>query len=236
MITIYAGCVIGGTGLTDIVLARPHDYPSVRVAIRDAINHKKPVAVYVLDRVCDLWFWDLADYPGVEIIDNSPCAQLRRAWNVVGLPQELEHNPELITTLALLDLPKPTPGTDIWAWVLSHLVGPAWCEKEPSFAHLTTLVNWFAGRGPSDSATGILATKRHEAEHRWISSATTSQKSAYDWLLSDPIPRAKGLVALSYLRDKYSGQLDQWLLTGDMYSTGGEWIEPQLGASTLRMM
>src|SRR5438552_14020436 len=108
---------------SEMVLRQPEDYIRVRVGIRDAMRSRTDLDVFLLNSICETWFWDLDGLRGVEIINDDPAMLLRRKLQVPSLPAEIA-DPEIIVAFQLTELPVPdNPGTDLLAWVAKHKLG-----------------------------------------------------------------------------------------------------------------
>jgi hypothetical protein len=113
-----------------LVLYEPENYPAVRHQIRAAIDTSEDLDIYVKHPVCCSWFWDLADYGFVHIVNDGPVKQLERKLGVPMIPTELVENPGRILELGLLDLPDPCKKVeDVWNWIIEQKLGKTWAAS-----------------------------------------------------------------------------------------------------------
>jgi hypothetical protein len=182
MITIHLGRQDSPMQSGVIVIRQPDDYITARHALRQALHEGDALDIYVLTRVCDEWFWDLEGFPGVVQRREDPVSLLCQLLDVTSLPSGLDDS-ELIQRLGLLRQPASSAAIhDVIGWALGSLLDPVWIEEEPSFAHFTRLIAWWAEhRIPQDLA--VLVTQRLEA---WKMKSRDSLRDAYEGLNGAP--------------------------------------------------
>lgn len=265
MIRIHTGVSKGQSiPKSALILSTPEEYPAIRLKLRDAIHARENTDVYITHRACDGWFWDLADYPVVSLINDDPREQLRRKLGVLSLPRELEETPELIFALELLDLKAPSQSgmfmlvaakldnqqvINVWSWILKEKLGAVWTEVKPSFEHLSALVRWYLNaalqqQNDADAVPAPLQQKVRSIIDEWIRRSEGNLKSAYDAFFENPIPNAFFLACWQNFSDKYPELLKEWfreaesrkagLSQEDFYCPKLEWVAEKLAPVELK--
>lgn len=241
MIRIHTGVSKGQSiPKSALILSTPAEYPAIRLKLRNAIHAREEMDVYITHRACDGWFWDLADYPSVSLINDDPREQLRRKLIAPGLPRELEEEPELIFALELLDLPVPSQSiVDVWSWILKEKLGEAWTEVKPSFEHLSALVRWYLNAAlqkpnADDVVSAPLQQKVRNIIDEWLRRSEGNLKPAYDVFFENPKTNAVFLACWQNLSDKYPELLKEWLSQEYLYCPQLEWVAEKLAPVELK--
>ena len=208
-----------------LVLYEPENYPAVRHRIRAAIDTSEDLDVYVKHPVCCSWFWDLADYGFVHIVNDGPVEQLKRKLGVPMIPTELVENPGRILELGLLDLPDPCKKVeDVWTWIIEQKLGKTWAASEPSFQHLRDLADWYVeGTVPQE-----LRERAKEIEQGWLSKTTGKLKGAYQSFLQLPRKNALFLCCWQNLSMYEESVRERWLDKEGWYVPSLIWVAEKI--------
>jgi hypothetical protein len=225
MIEIHLGAVDAKElpGITKV--AEAADYIVARLAIRDALRTGQPLDIYVQNRLCDDWFWDLEKYPGVKLSREDPTLKLREMLHVPTLPPELDDS-TIISALKLLDLPPPAEAVrDVSSWVLAHKLGAVWAIMEPSYSHLTDLLVWWSNHTVLDLIQPL--TKRKT--QGWIQEASGQLQAGYEAVMWKPDLYARFLCCWKALSGYNEQTREDWLRELGWYFPEVQWLVDKLG-------
>lgn len=229
MIEIHLGVLGADESAGRVIVREPQDYISVRLAVREALRTGNDLQVYVQTRVCDDWFWDLENSPGVKLSREDPPLRLCQKLGVASLPPEVA-DPALIMALKLLDLPDPIDTVqDVAGWVAAHKLGAVWTMQNSSYAHLTDLLMWWTDyRVPE-----VLQPLADRRMNSWIDNATGQLREAYQAIKQDPITSALFLCCWQVLQGYDDVTREDWLREAGWYCPGIGWLAEKVGELTL---
>ncbi len=225
MIEIHLGIVDAKAPLGAEVVIEAQDYINARVAIRNALVSKQPLHVYVLKRLCDEWFWDLENYPGVKLSREDPALKLREMLHVPTLPPEIADS-AVIAALKLLELPPPEELVrDVSGWVVGHKLGAVWTVLQPSYAHLTDLLAWWS----ENAVPELLQPLSKRKMQSWIQQASGQLQAAYQAVMQEPGLSAKFLCCWKALKRYDEQTREDWLRELRWYLPELQWLADKLG-------
>lgn len=226
MIRIHLGVADAPDAADTLTLSQPEDYIGARLRIRDALRSGLPLEVFVLTRVCDGWFWDLEGDAEVQLLQEDPVTLLRRKLRVLALPPEVA-DPDLVISLALLDLPDPPePVSDVVAWIVGHKLGEVWSVSHSSYEHATQLVAWWATR----AVPTLLQPFAQRRLQIWIEQASGPLREVYRAMQQDPERSALALCCWQALKVYGDEIRRQWLQEEGWYLPHLVWLAERLGA------
>jgi len=225
MIEIHLGVVDTEPRLGAEIIRKPQDYISARLAIRDALQSKQDLHVYVETRVCDEWFWDLESYPGVRLLQEDPVVLLCRKLHVPALPSKIV-DPVAISSLRLLELPAPSDAVgDVSAWIAGHKLGKVWADTQPSYGHLTDLLTWLA----DNSVPEVLHAVAELRMELWINHSGGQLREAYHAIRQSPQKVTMFLCCWKALKKYDDETRARWLEEEKWYLADLQWLAEKLG-------
>lgn len=185
MIVIHYGVIDDAMVQGGMEVRDSRDYVEARRAIRDAAGSQRPLDVFILDRTCDRWFWDLDGHSVIQFVNEDPVELLREKLGVQALPSYL--TAAVIRNLRLLEKPdSESPIRDVTWWVAQTELGEVWGEEKPSLAHLSALVSWWADSASRNLSPTLLRVVSLRLQH-WSSSAKGDALAVYQALQDSPI-------------------------------------------------
>jgi len=184
-----------------IYLKNIKDYIDCRKTIYNALYRDENLVLCVQNIVCCKWFWDLKEFPSIEIEEVDPCIELKKKLKVFELPSDIENYPKIIIELGSLQEQTPKSKiSDVWSWMIGKKLGNCWKEKNPSLKHLNSLINWFLQNKKFPATTSDLLKKHVEKKKNfWVNKAKGKLPKAYRLLFKNPYKNSQLILAFRLL-------------------------------------